>query len=108
MAVGGTASGGTAGEDESKDLPSDQIDAFREQLRFLLGGLSCPRAMRLSPTLFSRMARYAKKGSIQIPYITCMRFAQQDGDRVAAVIAKAAGVTVEAVLDGVPNAHETG
>ena len=91
-------------EDESKDLPSDNIDAMRAQLRFLLCGLECPRAMRLSPTIMSRMSRAAKKGSFYVPYVAHMRFAQTGGDRVAAVIAKAVGVTVEARFDDMPAA----
>ena len=86
-------------EDEAKDLPSDAIDALRSQLAFIMGGVACPRGMRLTPALLSRMSRAAKKGGFYIPYVVHMRFAQQGGDRVAAVIAKAAGVTVEAIFD---------
>ena len=92
------------GEDESKDLPSDTIDAMRAQLEFLIGGMKCPYTMHLSATLMTRMSRAAKKGSFFGPYVVHMRFSQLGGDRVAAVIAKAAGVTVEARFDDVPAA----
>jgi hypothetical protein len=48
-------------EDEAKDLPSDTIDAMRSQLGSIMGGLTCPRAMR-STTLMSRMSHAARKG----------------------------------------------
>ena len=88
-------------EDEAKDLPSDTIDAMRSQLGSIMGGLTCPRAMRLSTTLMSRMSRAARKGGFYVPFIVHLRFEKQGGDRVAAVIAKAAGVIVEARFDDV-------
>ena len=89
-------------EDESKDLPSDTIDAMRAQLGFLMRGVTCPFTMLMSATLITRMSRAAKKGGFYLPYVVHMRFAQLGGDRVAAVIAKAAGVTVEARFDDMP------
>ena len=60
-------------EDEAKDLPSDAIDALRSQLAFIMGGVACPRGMRLTPALLSRMSRAAKKGGL--PYVVHMCFA---------------------------------
>ena len=75
---------------------------MRAQLGLLLG-IECPLTMRLSPSLMSRMSRHAKKGSFFMPYVVHMHFEQTGGDRVAAVIAKAAGITVEAKFDDVPS-----